>query len=107
MTRLALLTQSDCHACDTLKDIVADLADEFVFDVDLVDLAMPDGEQLAVRHGVAWAPGLLIDDTLVTYGRPSARRIRKELERRGALRHNPAPLTHRNRPVLPATKGTP
>ena len=66
------------------KEILARLAGEIGFEIELIDLDHPTGQALAARHGVLFAPGVLIDGRLATYGRPSERRLRCELTRAAA-----------------------
>lgn len=80
--RLTLLTQPACAFCDQAKDVLARIAAQHPIEIAEVDLDSPEGRTLAMRHGVLFAPGILIDDQLVSYGRPSERRLRRELARR-------------------------
>lgn len=104
MTKLVILTQPDCHSCETLQALLAQLADEFVFEVHEVALADAEGQALAQRHGVAWAPGLLLDDSLVCFGRPSERRIRRDLGRHGCPPRPSGAHPHNERSVTRSRK---
>lgn len=79
MTRITLLTQSDCGFCDRAKEILHYLSSEFDFTVTEIDMTSDEGRELAIKHAVLFAPGLLIDDELFSYGRPSERKLRKTL----------------------------
>jgi glutaredoxin len=87
MTRLTLLTQKACTFCDQAKDVLARIGAEHPIEIDELDLDTPEGRSLAMRHGVLFAPGILIDGELVSYGRPSERRLRRELDRRVRAGH--------------------
>ena len=78
---LTLLHSEGCAFCDTAEEIVGRLASEFDVDVLRMDLASPDAAELAQRAGVLFPPGILLDGKLVCYGRPSERRLRRELQR--------------------------
>lgn len=82
MTRLTLLTQASCAFCDQAKSLLTRIGAEQPIEVDEIDLDTPAGRSLAMRHGVLFAPGILLDDELISYGRPSERRLRRELDRR-------------------------
>ena len=74
-----LLTQPACEFCGHAKAVLEQLGQEFSLTVREVDLASPEGRRLALDHGVVFAPGILIDDALVSYGRPSQRRLHRLL----------------------------
>ncbi len=58
------------------------LAIEYGFSVSTLDLGSPEGQALAVRGGVLFPPGIFLDGEPFSYGRPSERKLRRELERR-------------------------
>jgi hypothetical protein len=47
-----------------------------------VSLETAEGRDLAVRHGVLFAPGILLNEQPFGYGRLSERRLRSALDRR-------------------------
>ena len=84
MTRvpaITLLTTSECRFCEHAKQMLTRFTREMPFTVEIVDLDTPDGRRLAEQHGVLVAPGILVDGRMVGYGRPSERRLRRELQR--------------------------
>jgi thiol-disulfide isomerase/thioredoxin len=80
--RVTLLTQTECGFCDQADDLVQRLAGEYPLDINTVDIASAAGQQLAAEGGIMFPPGILLDDEPVLYGRPSERRLRREIERR-------------------------
>lgn len=76
---VTLLTKSNCDFCVRAKEILAHLRDEVAFELHTVDLEDPTGQALAAEHGILFAPGVLIDGRLSNYGRPSERRLRRDL----------------------------
>ncbi|MBW3619042.1 MAG: glutaredoxin [Actinobacteria bacterium] len=79
---VTLLTQDACGFCDDAKAILDRLADDHPIRVVELDLGTDEGRQLAERSGVLFPPGILFDGDPISYGRPSERRLRKELRRR-------------------------
>ncbi len=77
-----LLTQENCGFCTQAKEILARLSVEYGFSVSTLDVGSPEGQALALHSGVLFPPGIFIDDELFSYGRPSERKLRRELERR-------------------------
>jgi hypothetical protein len=75
-----ILTQDNCAFCENAKDLFRDLAREFPLSVATLDMNSPEGEELAVRGEVPFPPGIFIDGTPFCYGRPSERKIRREIE---------------------------
>jgi glutaredoxin len=78
---VTLLTQPDCGLCEQAKNILTRLVDERLVTVREVDLADPEGRDLAIRHGVLFAPGVLIDGQPFSYGRLSEKNLRRHLAR--------------------------
>lgn len=77
-----LLTQANCDFCDRAKALLERLGEEFDLQVEERDLRSAGGRGVAEAHGVLFAPGILLAGELVSYGRPSERRLRSELRKR-------------------------
>lgn len=80
--QVTLLTQPSCAYCDDAKAILGALAEEHPLEIEEVDLGSDRGRRLAEQAGVLFPPGILFDGDAVAYGRPSERRLRRELRRR-------------------------
>ena len=79
--QVTLLTQPDCSLCDQAKTVLARLEQERLVTVVEADLTSPHGRDLAVRHGVLFAPGVLLDGQPFSYGRLSEKKLRRRLAR--------------------------
>jgi len=77
-----ILTQEHCGFCEQAKEVLDRLAPEYGLSVSTLDLDSPKGEALAVRGGILFPPGIFLDGEPFSYGRPSERRLRREIERR-------------------------
>ncbi len=55
---------------------------EYGLSVSVLDLGSPEGRALAERGRVLFPPGIFIDSEPFSYGRPSERKLRRELEKR-------------------------
>lgn len=77
-----LLTQENCGFCDQAKELLGRLAREYPLRMTTLDLATPEGQALALRCGVLFPPGIFLDGVPFSYGRPSERKLRRELARR-------------------------
>jgi glutaredoxin len=80
--RVTLLTQEQCDFCVQAKDLLDRLAGEFPLTVETLDLASSEGQRLAAAGGILFPPGILLDGEPFSYGRPSERKLRRELRRR-------------------------
>jgi len=80
---VVLLTQADCGFCDQAKETLELVAKDFELQISQVDLASSEGEELALKSGVMFPPGILLDGRLFSYGRLSERKLRRELDKRG------------------------
>lgn len=81
LIEVLLLTQDDCKFCDEAKTILGRLGDEFPLHVSATELSSPRGQALALEGGLLFPPGIVIDGRPFCYGRPSEKRLRRELER--------------------------
>lgn len=80
--RVTLLTQQDCAFCDQAKEILDRLAHEYGFSVQTLDMGSDEGRLLAERGAIMFPPGIFVDGDPFCYGRPSERRLRREIEGR-------------------------
>jgi len=78
---ILLLTRDDCAFCHDAEDILGRLSTEYGVSVRTLDLDTPEGQQLAERSGVMFPPGIFFDGRPFSYGRPSERKLRRELEK--------------------------
>lgn len=79
---VTLLTQENCAFCDQAREVLRRLSAEYPISVSTLDLGTPEGEALAERGGVMFPPGILLGGEPFSYGRPSERKLRRELDRR-------------------------
>lgn len=89
MNPITLLTQPDCPLCDHAKRVLARIGHDIPITVAEMDMKGDDGRALATTAGVMFAPGVLLDGTLFSYGRLSERKLRKALATR--TNHGPQP----------------
>lgn len=85
-TQVLLLTSEDCASCDDAKAVLARIAHEYDVRVDTLALDSREGQELARTGGVLFPPGTFLDGEPFAYGRLSERKLRRELNRRRALR---------------------
>ena len=81
MIDIVVLSQPDCQFCDDAQAILARLAPTYPISVRQIALGSRQGQDLAARHGVMFAPGIVMNGRLVSYGRLSERRLRRHLDR--------------------------
>lgn len=77
-----LLTRDACTFCDRAKEVLGRLSSDYAISVRIVDMDSPEGEDLVERGGVMFPPGILLDGEPFSFGRPSERKLRRELEQR-------------------------
>ena len=80
--RITLLTQPACGLCGQAKKVLDRVGREYPLTVTELDLTTPDGQALAARAGVVFAPGVLVDGEPFSFGRLSERRLRRTLDQR-------------------------
>lgn len=82
MIRVTLLTQPGCRLCAHAKRVLARVAVDHPLRVDEVAMDCPEGQRLATRIGMLFAPGILLDGEPFGFGRLSERKLRKTLATR-------------------------
>jgi glutaredoxin len=80
MIDIVVLSQPDCQFCDDAQAVLARLAPRYPISVRQIALGSREGQDLATRHGVLFAPGVLLNGRLISYGRLSERRLRRQLD---------------------------
>jgi glutaredoxin len=97
MTVVTLLTQASCSFCEQAKETLAGLSQEHAFETEEISLDTEEGRALGERHGVVFAPGVLVDGEFFSFGRLSERKLRRTLQRRDApsADHGPRARTWR------------
>ncbi len=78
---VTLLTQPSCAYCGHAKAVLVSVGQDFDLTINEISLESDEGRMLATRHGVMFAPGVLINGRPFGYGRLSERKLRKELAR--------------------------
>lgn len=82
MITILILTQAHCGFCEQARDILEQLAREYCLAISTLDMNSPQGQKLALRGGLLFPPGILIEGEPFSYGRLSERKLRRELDRR-------------------------
>lgn len=80
---VTLLTAADCRYCESAAEVLERVGRDHPLTVHRIELDSPPGRDLAGRHGVLFAPGILLDGQMFSYGRLSERRLRRHLSRAG------------------------
>jgi hypothetical protein len=78
---VVLLTREDCAFCENARAILERLGAEFPLSVRSVDFDSDEGCRLALAGGLLCPPGILVEGRPFCYGRPSERKLRRELTR--------------------------
>ncbi|WP_083706417.1 glutaredoxin family protein [Arthrobacter sp. QXT-31] len=86
MTDITILTQASCASCEQAKTVLSGLSEDHSLDIREVSLETEEGRELAGRAGVVFAPGILINGELFSYGRLSEKKLRRHLS------HTPPPV---------------
>lgn len=89
MIDVLLVTQPECHFCAHADQVLRRVGRDYPLQVRHISLDSDLGQSLATRHGVLFAPGVLVEDEFLSYGRLSERLLRRRLDRLCA-EHPPA-----------------
>lgn len=79
---ITLLTQPACGLCDVAKSILSRLGEHYPLSVTEISLDTEAGRRLAAQAAVVFAPGVLVDGQLFSFGRLSESKLRRLLDRR-------------------------
>lgn len=77
---VTLLTEAHCAFCEEAHVLLARLAQEYPLIITTVPFNSPEGLELALRGSLWFPPGIVFNGVPICYGRPSERRLRRELE---------------------------
>jgi len=80
--RITLLTQDDCGFCDHAKQVLDRIGTRYPLRVKEIELSSEEGQALARKAGVLFAPGVLVDGEPFSFGRLSERKLRRALDKR-------------------------
>ena len=80
--QVTVLMQANCDFCDQAKELFNRLSTEYPLEVRELDLETDEGRRLAEAGAMMFAPGIVLDGEPFSYGRPSERKVRRELNRR-------------------------
>lgn len=94
ITHLTLLTQTDCGPCEQAKKVLTRVGADYQLQVTEVSLSSDEGRALATDAGVTFAPGILLDGALFSYGRLSETRLRRTLTAAASQRTHPSTSTN-------------
>lgn len=84
-----LLTQESCEFCEQARELLGRLSEEYPLRTRHLELDSSHGRELAANGGILFAPGIFLDGEPFSYGRPSERKLRRELDRRLAAAASP------------------
>lgn len=76
-----ILTKKNCLLCGKAKALFERLAAEYPLAVSSLPFEAPEGQELAKREQILFPPAIFIDGKAFSYGWPSERKIRRELDR--------------------------
>lgn len=79
--KITILSKENCTFCEHAKSLVNQLRSEYPLMVDIIDMNTPEGASMAQNAGFLFPPGIFLDAKPFSYGRPSERKIRREIER--------------------------
>lgn len=79
--KVTLLSKKDCHHCDVAKKLFQNLQADYPIALEIVDMTSERGMTIGKDFGIFFPPGILINNKPFSYGRPSEKKIKKELNR--------------------------
>ena len=85
MINILILTKKNCLLCGKTKTLFERLAAEYPLAVSILPVESSEGQELARRGQILFPPGIFIDGKAFSYGWPSERKIRRELDRQSVI----------------------
>ena len=80
---LILLTAKNCVHCAEVKNILKKIAPDFTeLNVQEIDIATPEGQELIAKYGIMSSPGIIINDKLFSMGGTTEKELREKLKER-------------------------
>jgi hypothetical protein len=81
-----MLTRDQCGFCEQARDLLQELSREYQLAISTLDFDSPVGQALAFQSGMLFPPAIFLDGEPFSYGRPSERKLRRELDRKVGAR---------------------
>jgi len=68
--KILFLTMPGCHNCEAAKKIFDEIMPDFKdkVEVEEIDMATPEGQEMAGKYSVMASPGIIINDELFATG---------------------------------------
>lgn len=79
---VVVVTKADCMFCDIAMTMLNRLSAEYPLVISTLSANSADGQTLALRCGILFPPGIVLDGEALCYGRPSERKLRRAFEQR-------------------------
>ena len=79
VVEVVLLTAPDCSFCEDARAMLQRLSSDLPLTLREVALDSDEGQALAMRNGLLFPPGILLNGKAFSYGRPSEGKLRREL----------------------------
>ena len=82
MIKIKFLTMQGCHNCVAVKKIFDEIMPEFSgkVEVEEIDIASPEGQELAGKYGVMASPGIVINEELFSTGGVNKEKLIEKLK---------------------------
>ena len=82
MVKIQFLTMVGCHNCEEVKRIFDEIMPQFEGKVEIeeIDIASPEGQELTAKYGIMASPGIIINDELFSTGGVSQEKLTEKLQ---------------------------
>ena len=80
MTKVTIISQTDCDHCDEVREILKDMVNDFPdLQIEDIDAISKDGQQMIITHGIMKSPGILVNDEFFAMGNITQAELRNKL----------------------------
>ncbi|RKF35736.1 thioredoxin family protein [Paraburkholderia fungorum] len=79
---VVVVTKDGCMFCDIAMTMLNRLSAEYPLVISTLSAHSAEGQALALKCGILFPPGIVLDDEPLCYGRPSERKLRRAFEQK-------------------------
>lgn len=79
---VVVVTTAGCLFCDIAMAMLKRLSAEYPLVISTLSANSAEGQALALKCGILFPPGIVLDGEALCYGRPSEKKLRRAFEQR-------------------------
>lgn len=81
MAKLQFLTMPDCHICEEVKEVLAEIKPDFPgLEIKEIDMTTPEGLEMVQKYSIMTSPGIVINGEFFSSGGVNKNKLTEKLK---------------------------